>query len=424
MKLVTVLLALLANVGLTAAADWPRFRGPNGSGISDATTVPTQWTDTDYNWNVPLPGVGHASPVVVGERIYITCGDTESAERHVVCLNTADGKIRWQRTYPSTTYFQHHDNNYATSTPAADSAGLVVTWTTPDQVVLMALDPDGAEVWRLDLGNFNGVWGSGTSPIIVDDLVVLMNDQMDPKVMKRYVPKNAPLTDPGESFLIAVDRATGETRWKTKRKTVIADYATPCVRPGNGGGRELVFSSTGHGLTGVDLQTGEVNWEIDDIFPGRTVVSPVLAGDMVIASYGNGLDGDRFVAIQPGAKGEKPSLVYDITRSVPLIPTPLYKDGLAYLWCDDGVVTCIQAATGKVVWRKRVGGSFYGSPVWVDGRLYCIDKSGDVVVITAGESYEMLSRVSLGEPSFATPAVADGVMYLRTESRLMSLGGR
>ncbi len=422
----TTFLALLLSATYAGGQEWTRFRGPDGNGISDATTIPVTWTDRDYNWKVKLPGVGHSSPVLWGERIFLTCGDPETARRTVLCLAAADGRILWRRDYPSKAHKMHRFNSYGTATPATDAGGVVVTWSTPEEIVLLALDLEGRETWRRDLGPLVSVHGSGSSPIIVGDLVVLANDQADLKLMARYLPKGTPIGPPGKSFLTAVDRKTGETRWEVKRRSTLVPYSTPCVRRPEGGDPELIFSSTSHGITAVDAATGKVNWEMDDLFKDRCVGSPVSGSDWVMASYGHGARGNRLAVVRPGvpSKNKEPKLAFDITKSVPLVPTPLVKDGRAFLWCDDGVVTCVDVSTGKVIWKERVGGNFYGSPVCVNNRLYCIDRAGTVVVVAASDTYEPLARVSLGELSYATPAVAGGVMYLRTHAHLYSLGGR
>ena len=406
--------------------EWTRFRGPDGTGISDATTIPVRWTDQDYNWKVELPGVGHGSPVLWENRVFLTCGDPETARRTILCLATSDGRTLWQREYPSKTFKQHRANSYATATPAVDAGGVVVTWSTPEQIVLAALDPGGRELWRRDLGPYVGVHGSGSSPIIVGDLVVLANDQEDPALMARILGRKGPTGPPGKSSLIAVDRKTGRTRWQVPRRTALSPYSTPCVRRSDGGRPELIFTSTAHGISGVDAVTGRLNWEIGDVFRDRCVGSPVSAAGLVIAGYGYGNRGTRYVAVRPGSRseGSEPAIAYEVTQSVPLVPTPLAKDGRLFLWADDGVVTCLAAATGEVIWRERVGGAFYGSPVCVNNRLYCIAKDGVVVVLAASEKFEVLARVPLGEPSYTTPAVSDGVMYLRTWSHLFSLGGK
>lgn len=420
------LLALLLGGTVASGQDWPRFRGPDGAGLAGDAAVPVRWTDEDYHWRVNLPGPGHSSPVVWGNRIYVTCGDPETARRIVLCLDTAHGRTLWSREYPSKPHRMHRENSYATATPAADAGGVVVAWSTPEEFVLLALDPEGRERWRRDLGPFVSAHGSGASPVIVGDLVVQANDQEDLALMAAYLPKGTPLGPPGKSFLIALDRGTGETRWQVPRRTALAAYSTPCLRRPKEGRPELVFSSTAHGLTGVDAATGRINWEVTGLFPDRCVGSPASGDGMVLASFGFGARGHRLAVVRPAAtpEGGAAKLAYDVTASVPLVPTPLVKDGRAFLWGDDGVVTCLRVSTGEVVWRERAGGKFFGSPVAVGDRLYCIDREGRVVVLAASDRYEVLGRVPLGEPSCATPAVSGGVMYLRTLTRLYSIGGK
>ena len=421
------LLCFLASVpwASSATAEWNRFRGPNGTGLSDATTVPINWTDRDYNWKVELPGEGHGSPVVFGERIFVTCADAKTAERRIACLSTRDGSVLWRQDYPSHTYKQHRANGYATATPAVDADGVVVTWATPEEVVLLALAHDGREMWRRDLGPFIGPHGVGSSPILVDDLVVLTNEQEDYRVLARLMGREA--TGPaGESFLIAVERKTGETKWKVPRKSTLAPYSTPCIHKQANGSSELIFTSTSYGITAIDAATGTVNWEIPDVFEDRCVGSPIVASGLVIASYGHGVTGRLCLAARPGSSllQREPSIAYKITRSVPLVPTPLAVGDRLFLWSDNGIVTCLDLAAGDLIWRERVSGNFFGSPVCVANRLYCIAKNGEVVVLAAGDRFEELARVALGEPSYSTPAVSEGVMFLRTSSHLFSLGGQ
>ena len=425
-RIVTLAAAALAVSSVSAAEEghWSRFRGPNGTGISDAATVPVTWTDADYNWKITLPGTGHSSPVLWGNRIFLTCGDAETARRIILCLNTAAGRTLWRREYPSETFNQHRDNSFATATPAADSAGLVLTWTTPEEILLVALDPDGREVWRRDFGPIVAAHGSGTSPVIVGDLVVLTNDQEDMNRMPwDRIIGSRPV---GKSSLIAVDRKTGATRWQLERRTALAAYSTPCLYRPDGGPAELIVTSTAHGITSVDPATGKVNWEVDKIFLDRCVGSPVTAPGLVLAGYGFGTRGSLYVAVRPGSRaaGVGAAIAYQLKKPVPLVPTPIVKDGRLFLWHDDGRVECRKVETGEAIWSERVGGSYYGSPVWVAGRLYCISRKGEVVVLAASDEFKLLGRVELGEPSYATPAVSDGVMYLRTLSRLFSLGGK
>ena len=416
-------LILLLSVTLVSAQEWTRFRGPNGSGISDATTIPTTWTADDYNWTVDLPAAGSSSPVIWGNRIFLTGSDADG-RRTVFCISTTNGALLWQRDFPGKRFRIHRDNDFAASTPVVDKDGLVVVWASPDQLQMVALDLEGKDVWRRELGPFPGLHGSAASPIIVDGKVVLANDQMSSVRMARYLPRDATKTI-AKSFLIAVDRQTGKDHWRVERKTELSGYATPTLRQIGDGRPELLFSGTAHGITSVDLETGAVNWEIDGIFDDRTVSSPQVYKDLVFASHGAGLYGERFVAVRPEKKGDRivPTIAWEVTRAVPLVPTSLIKDDLIFLWDDRGTVTCLDAGSGKLHWRERVGGRYYCSPVWVDGRLYCVSREGEMRVIAADKTYRSLATIDLGDDGNAVPAIAGGIMYIRTQNRLFSLGG-
>lgn len=421
-SVLSLLILSLVLTGLESSAqEWTRFRGPNGSGISPAKNIPLKWTSDDYNWEIELPVQGSSSPVLWGKRIFLLGDDADKAQRSVLCIDADSGRILWRRDYPVKQHYLHRDNDFASATPCVDADGIIVVWSNPEQLLMTALSLDGKEMWQRDLGPYKGLHGSSNSPILADGLVVLANDQMDPKRFAWYLPEGTNM-DPGNSFLIALDRKTGKTRWKVKRKSELAGYATPCIRR-SGGRTEVVFTSTAHGITAVDLESGRISWEIDKIWDNRTVSSPQLFGDLVFGSFGKGLSGQRLVAVRPQKPGSaKGELVYDIRRSVPLVPCFVVKDGLLYLWTDGGIVTCVDATTGKEHWRERVRGEFYSSPIWILGRLYCISKRGQIVVLAAGRKFEVLARMELGDKTFATPAIANGVMYLRTQTRLYSLG--
>ena len=414
-----ILLMVVSLPSARAESQWPRFRGPDGAGVSDAAAVPVKWTDKDYNWTVKLPGAGYSSPVVWGGKIFLTSTDKKTAKRIIQCLSADDGRTLWRKDYASTAHKMHRDNSYAASTPAVDAESLYVTWTTPKEVMLLALDHAGKEIWRRDLGPFVGLHGSGTSPIVVGDLVVLANDQEDLKVYGYLL-----RSDVGKSSLIAVDRKTGKTRWQVPRRSRLAAYSTPCARQGDDSRGELIFTTTAHGITGVDADTGKINWEVPKIFLDRCAGSPIVADGLVIASYGRGNYGSLLVAVRPKKKNVRAKVVWSMKKKVPLVPTSLAIGGRLFCWADEGTVTCLAVATGKQIWQHRLDGRFYGSPVCVNGRLYCISKKGVVFVLAAAGKFELLGKVSLGEMSYSTPAVAGGVMYLRTNTKLFSLGGK
>ena len=362
--------------------------------------------------------------MVWSNRVFVTCADKRTAKRIVMCLAADSGKRLWRKNYASQTHKMHRDNSYAAATPVVDGERVYLTWTTPKVVTLLALDHKGNDVWRRDLGGYVGLHGGGVSPIVVGDLVVLANDQEDLNIYG-FLPKKM-IGKPGKSFLLAVDRKTGKTRWQIPRRTSLAAYATPCIHKSADGPTELIFTSTSHGITAVDATTGKVSWEVPKIFRDRCAGSPIVAGGLVVASYGRGSKGSLLVAIRPGSKKDnvEPKVVWDMTKKVPLMPTSLAIDGRLFCLADDGTMTCLALATGKQIWQQRLAGSFYASPICVNGRLYCISKKGVVFVLAAAGTFELLGKVELGEMCYATPAVAGGVMVLRTHSHLISVGGK
>jgi outer membrane protein assembly factor BamB len=393
-------------VSLASGQEWTRFRGPNGSGESDASTIPPTWTAKDYKWRVELPGEGYSSPVVWGDRIYVTAASNEDATQIVCCVNTSNGETVWKRTFPSKPYRKNNLAGYASATPAVDKDRLYVTWVTPDAYTLAALDrPSGKEVWRRDFGPFVSQHGFGASPILVDDLVIVPNDQ-DQK-----------------SSVIAVESASGKTRWTVDRQGGKAAFSTPIFYRPESGLPQLILTSPADGISSLDPRTGKPFWELR-VMKSRTVGSPIVAAGLLFAQSGEGGSGKQLLAVRPGDPAQKveAKIAYEVEGALPNVPTPVARGRLVFVWSDSGVVTCLDAPTGKVLWKERVGGQFFGSPVRVADRLYCISRSGEVVVLAAAEQYKLLGRIDLGEPSQSTPAVAGGVMYLRTKGHLMAVG--
>jgi outer membrane protein assembly factor BamB len=392
-----------------SAQEWTRFRGPNGSGVSDANTVPIEWTEKDLNWNVKIPGKGHGSPVVWGSKLFVNCeSGTKGSERIIVCLDTKTGKELWQKSSTvSPPRKIHKKNSFASSTPAVDAEHVYVAWGVPSKISLLALTHDGDLAWEADLGTFKGGHGFAVSPIIYEDLVVLPNDQ------------------DGKSSLIAVDRKTGDTRWTVPRESKRTSYGTPCVYQPAGRPAELIFTDWSHGITAVDPKTGKVAWEsgvFDTTSKQRAIGSPIIFGDLVIGTCGFVTADKRAVAVRPDSAGQIET-VLQVDRQVPHIPTVLAHKGRLYMWSDRGIVSSIRLDDGKVVWTKRVGGNFLGSPVCINDRLYSVDDQGVAVVLAASDDYEELARNKFGEACHSTPAIAGGTMFVRTASHVVSVGG-
>jgi len=409
---------LLASV--SQGQEWTRFRGPNGQGISHATSIPVKWTEKDYNWKVNLPGGGHSSPVLWGEKVFITSGDQKTDQGFLLAIRVSDGKILWQKQYSLTPFRPNPRNSYATATPVVDADHVYVLWPTPKETILAALDHDGGEIWQRTFGGVHCQHGAGSSPIVFDDIVVFTHEHEDSSKDAR-------------SAWIAVDRKTGQTRWELERQTSSkTSYSTPCVYSPPKCAPQLIFTSLAHGMTGVEPGTGTVVWEMSSAFVSRVVSSPVIAGGLLIGACGDFSSGKRLIAIQPGNpkgvlrttdKSTQPTEAYKFDdSSMPYIPTSLVQAGLLFTFHDRGYVSCLRSATGEQLWREKPANQFYGSPVWVNGKLYCITTNGEVVVIKAAPTYELLAVIPLGEKSHATPAVAGGRMYFRTYSHLLSIG--
>lgn len=391
------LLVLLA-CHVLPAEDWSRFRGPNGTGVSDLQGLPTAWSQADYAWNIELPGIGHAAPIVQGDKLFVTTAVEEGAVRFLYCLDAESGKERWVRTIGLDRSHKHAKNSWASSTPCADDQRVYVVFADVENYTLAAYDHEGELVWRRRLGSFESQHGQGVSPILFEDLVILPNDQKGP------------------SSIFAFDKRTGELRWSTLRNVRRTSYATPTIVDVDGEPR-LICVSGASGVSSLDPRTGRVLWSTEE-FPLRTVASPVVVDGIVIASCGQG---GRGGVLQRGVDVRTGEVKWERSRELPYVPTPIVHGGLLFDWTDKGVVACVDPADGETVWKERVGGDFSGSPVCIDGKLYCVSERGEVVVVGAKDEFELLGRTSLDDSCHSTPTVAKGRLYLRTYHRLACL---
>lgn len=404
------LTALLLFVQVAVAQDWPRFRGPNGSGQSEASSIPAQWSDQDYNWVIDLPGIGHSSPAVYSNRVFVQSADPQAGTQYILCLSAADGGTIWRKEFPSEPYHIHQRNSFASCSPAVDANHVYVAWGTPRNISLFAFDHDGRLAWSQNsLGPYASQHGYGASPMVAGDLVILCNQQMPSE------------RGTETSAIMAFDRRTGELVWSTPRTSGKASYSVPCLHETSDGGVELLNCSTTHGIYSLDPETGRENWSFRSAFSMRTVSSPVVVGNLVFGSTGSGAGGNYLVAVDLTSH----QLAYKIDRQAPYVPSAVAAlgDEIVILWADNGVVTCLDAATGQRHWAKRVGGNYSGSPIRAGDKIFCVSDEGEVVSLAADREYRLLGRSQLGEPSRSTPAVSDGRLYLRTYSKLFSIGG-
>lgn len=402
-------------VSSVEGANWPRFRGPNGQGLSEATSIPTTWSQQDYNWKIALAGTGHSSPVVWDQKVFVTCVDEVSIEGIVQCVNGVDGTELWRRSWPLTKSRINALNSLASATPAVDAEYVYVLWPGTDKTVLVALTHQGEQAWTVSLAGVRARHGYGSSPIMHGRHVIV---SLEKEVKGEGV----------ESEWLAVDRSSGEVAWRHSEEPVEnVSYSTPCVYRDEQGREHLVFVSNAHGVAGVDPRTGDLLWESASVLPARVVASPVIAGKLIVATCGQGGGGVRLAAVKPGYDGTSYSAteVYGLKgKHVSYAPTAVGFSGLLFTFHDSGLISCLEQETGRVLWSEKPAGRFYGSPVCVSGVLYAMTTKGEVVVVKAAATYTLFGVNPLGQDSQATPAVADGRMYLRTHSQLISIGGK
>ena len=403
---VTYSLACLTAFNLVAQAeDWSRFRGPNGAGVSDAKTIPTEIGDA-INWSIKIKGEGHSSPVIRGDKIFLTSVVADKEMRYVLCYNTK-GKKQWEHSAKFSPHSLHRFNSFASSTPAVDDKNVYISWTTGDRHEALALTHDGNVVWEKQLGYFEEKHGSSSSPVVVGDTLLVSNDH----------------AGDGGGYLMGLNTATGDEKWKVKRDSVKASFSTPTIYQPENGDSLALFSSNPIALTALNPKTGEVVWEYEGDFRAdiRTVASPVICNGIAFASAGNGGSGKACVAAKLNGSA-KPEMAWEMTKSLPYVPTPVAYGKHFFLLGDNGVMSCVDATTGDVAWKERVTSESYSSPLCIDGKIYCFSRRGEMAVIAAKETYEKLADHDFEAPVHATPAVSGDRLYVRTDERLLSIG--
>lgn len=451
------------------AEDWNRFRGPNGSGVAETTGLPAAFgRETNVVWKTTVPS-GYSSPVLSDDRVFLTA--VEDEKLYTICLSAKTGDLSWKRECPRPrTEKLDRRNNPAAATPVIDGDNVVVFF---GDFGLVSYDLDGNERWRSPLGPFNNSYGVGASPIIVDDLVVLVVDQR------------------ADSFIIALDKETGEPRWRRPRTDAISGHSTPVVYQAAGGAQKILAPGSFR-MDAYSPATGESEWWVYGL-PSEMKSVPIVHGDTVyLAGYnvpindagqqitvpsfpqalgeydadGNskvardelpkgrlqqlvgfsdrdrdgGLDSDEWRiyaaaqssenglrAIKLGGKGDTTatSLSWKYPRSVPQLPSPLlYKDVL-YMVNDGGILTMLRPEGGDLIKQMRLRGAvdhYYASPVAADGKVFFVSQAGAVTVLSAGDKPKILSVNELNEETYATPAIADGHIYIRTAGTLYCFG--
>ncbi|MES2696450.1 MAG: PQQ-binding-like beta-propeller repeat protein [Verrucomicrobiota bacterium] len=405
-------LALASSLVSSAdAQEWTRFRGPNGTGLSTSTGVPVTWTDQDFRWRVPIAGDSHSQPVIWGNRLWIMSAQQAGKERALLCLDKNDGSTLWTKSYPLPTHRPGNRNSgYANASPVVDAERVIASFVSREHFWVRAFDHKGNELWSRDLGAFESQHGHGASPMIYENTVIVTNDQ------------------DGESFVTALALKTGEPVWQSPRRSARngTAYGTPIVHTRTDGARELLLSSQSHGLSSLDPKNGALNWEAP-VFDKRMVASPVVAGDLVIGSCGQGGGAGNYLsAVKLGGRDKLPddAVAYTLRTATPYVPTPIYREGRIYTISDSGIASALEASTGRVIWSERVRAEFFSSPVWSEGRIYVPTTKGEMLVLAAADEFKLLARNPLGEGSHSTPCIDAGRLYVKTFTHLVCIGAK
>lgn len=397
--LICIGMVLAQLAGPAWAENWPGWRGPRADGTSQETNVPLRWSSTrNVKWKTAIPGKGHASPIVWEDRVFVVTAMEETTERVLLCLDATFGEVLWQRTVLTVPFERIHKfNSRASSTPATDGDRVYVSFLDRDKMYVAAYDLKGNLVWEVRPGPFASMHGYCSSPTLWKDKVILNGDH------------------DGPAYLVALDRDTGRTLWKTPRPNNTRSYCAPIVR--QIGGRNQMILAGNMCVASYDPDTGQQHWIID----GPTeqfVASVVYNGELLFMTCGFP---DHFMqAIRPDGRGNVTDthIVWQRDKDCSYVPSPIAVGAYFLLTSDTGVATCLEARTGKSLWRKRLGPHFSASPVTAGGRVYFLSDKGVMTIVRPEPPFEVVARNELGEETYASPAISNGRLFLRSEKHL------
>ena len=401
-----VAVALIFGVSAAGAEEWPGWRGPRGDGSSLETDVPTKWSATDnVAWKTELPGRGHSSPIVFGDYVFTNTCDQENEDRILICLNRKNGKILWQQVVTKTSLERIHKlNSRASSTPATDGKWVYTTFLDGKDMVVAAYDFTGKQQWLVQPGVFKSVHGFCSSPVVFEDLLIINGDH------------------DGESYLLALERATGKTRWKVPRERKTRSYSVPLIREVNGSPQ--LFLSGSYHVSGYNPRNGEQIWKVStDHLRVQQYVASLVYGQGLIFMTG-GFPDRHFLAIRPTGTGDvtESHIAWHARKGVSYVPSPIFADDYFLVVSDDGVASQFEAKTGERTWQERLGRHFSASLASANGLVYFQDDDGNTYLVKPGPELEVVQKNSLDEATYASPAISRGQIFIRGEKHLWAIG--
>ncbi len=395
--------------------EWTRFRGPNGSGVGEISGLPNEFSPADYNWAVKLKGQGHSSPVLWGNKLFLTVADPEAKKREVICFDSNSGKVLWKWKAPHDGHNLHNFNNFASATPTVDGKHVYVVWGSGKKTEAVALTHKGELAWKKEWPSFTSDHGYGASPVLIGGKLVFHTDALDES----------------KSSVIGVNPDNGETVWTYERQTPVPDethktaYNTPVsVRVGS---KEMVVAlQTNDGWRGLNADTGKVEWSYDGGYKMRSVGSVIESDGYLFASFGSGGNGKNSTALRANAT-DKPEVLYSLGSKDGLgyVPTPIVYEGILFLLSDGGVLTCRDVATGDKIGGTRIDTrQFFSSPVIGDGKLICASRDGQLYTVSTKKPFEVLGSSRLESGVNSTPAIANNCLFVRSDTHLFSVKGK
>ncbi len=396
---------LLTSIATTARAEfWPCWRGPRGDGTCTEQNIPTDWDVSRALWKTAIPGQGHASAIVWGNRVCTATALPATQERVLLCLDRADGKILWQRTVvqgplPAI----HKENSHASGTPATDGERVYAAFRVGDEIVVAAHDlASGEQLWKVQPGTHTGEWGFSNEPVLYQDKVILDGDSK------------------GDSFLVALSRTDGRTLWRVPRINQGISYSAPLIRAI--AGRPQLIQCGDRRVTGFDPDTGKELWTVDG--PSEEfVATPTYSEKAGLVFVSSSWPRQIIFAIRPNGSGNvtESHIAWRDNKGAPYVPSLLVAGDCLLSVNTPGVAFCYEAATGKALWQEKLG-RHHASPVLVGGLVYFINDNGQINVVKPGPQFERVAQYEMGEPCYASPALSDSQVFLRGFQHLFCLG--
>ncbi len=397
----------LAACDSVQAENWMRFRGPTGQGLSNETNLPVTWSATEsVKWKTSLPGKGWSSPIVFEDQIFLTASTEEGVSCQVICLNRKDGSVNWttevHRQKPGP---MRKQNSYATPTPVTDGKHVYSVFYDG---TIIAVDFSGKIVWKNSEIDFFSLHGLGASPIVANGQVIMPFDgsSRDETQIGWKVPWE-------KAVVLSVDAEDGTVRWKGQRGKSRVGHVTPILVDNN----SQVISAGGDRVQGFDLDSGNRIWSIYSQGEGVTP-SPVVGNGLLYTS--SGFEAPTLRAIRLGGKGDVTNthIAWEQKSGVAALSSLLYIEPHLYSISRDNILHCLEAASGEIVWRQRLAGTYSASPVYADGRIYLLSAEGETLVLRPGAKYEEIATNDLGETCYASMAVSQGNFFIRSAQHL------